>query len=100
MATANVTAPAAPGDAYTAAQSAQDARAEHGTRVLRVWRGEGGTGRFEEFATDVVEGMVVLDAIHQIQAEQATTSPCAGTARRASAARARRRSTGSRASCA
>ena len=59
------------GDAYTAAQAAQDAGAAHGTRTLRVWRGAGGTGAFTEFTTDVVEGMVVLDAIHQIQAEQA-----------------------------
>ncbi len=59
------------GDAYTAAQAAQDAGAAHTTRTLRVWRGEGGTGAFTEFTTEIVEGMVVLDAIHQIQAEQA-----------------------------
>jgi succinate dehydrogenase / fumarate reductase iron-sulfur subunit len=59
------------GDAYTAAQTAQDARATHGTRAFRVWRGERGEGEFKEFTTDVVEGMVVLDAIHSIQAEQA-----------------------------
>ena len=59
------------GDAYTAAQSAQDASAAHGTRAFRVWRGERGEGAFTDFTTDVVEGMVVLDAIHNIQAEQA-----------------------------
>jgi succinate dehydrogenase / fumarate reductase iron-sulfur subunit len=59
------------GDAYTAAQAAQDASAAHSSRTLKVWRGEAGTGAFVEFTTDVVEGMVVLDAIHQIQAEQA-----------------------------
>jgi succinate dehydrogenase / fumarate reductase iron-sulfur subunit len=69
-------APAAPrrpgaGDAYTAAQAAQDAGAAHGTRAFRVWRGADGAGAFTEFTADVVEGMVVLDAIHQIQAEQA-----------------------------
>ena len=63
--------PAGAGDAYTAAQAAQDAGAAHTTRVLRVWRGERGVGAFAEFTTDVVEGMVVLDAIHQIQAGQA-----------------------------
>ena len=63
--------PAGAGDAYTAAQAAQDAGAVHTTRVLRVWRGERGVGAFAEFTTDVVEGMVVLDAIHQIQAGQA-----------------------------
>ena len=59
------------GDAYTAAQAAQDAGAAHGTRAFRVWRGEGGSGAFVDYSTDVVEGMVVLDAIHQIQAEHA-----------------------------
>ncbi len=39
--------------------------------TFRVWRGEGGTGKFEEYVTEVAEGMVVLDAIHRIQAERA-----------------------------
>jgi succinate dehydrogenase / fumarate reductase, iron-sulfur subunit len=71
--TAPSAAPRGPGagDAYTAAQAAQDAAAAHSTRILRVWRGAGGAGAFAEYSTDVVEGMVVLDAIHQIQAEQA-----------------------------
>ena len=64
-------APGAAGDAYTAAQHAQDAQAKHTRRTLRVWRGEGGTGAFADFTTETVEGMVVLDAIHQIQADQA-----------------------------
>ena len=59
------------GDAYTAAQADQDARAEHDKRVFRIWRGADGAGSLEEYTTDTVEGMVVLDAIHQIQAEQA-----------------------------
>jgi succinate dehydrogenase / fumarate reductase, iron-sulfur subunit len=58
-------------DAYTAAQAAQDASAKHSRRALRVWRGENGAGAFADYTTDVVEGMVVLDAIHQVQAEQA-----------------------------
>jgi succinate dehydrogenase / fumarate reductase iron-sulfur subunit len=36
-----------------------------------VWRGEGTTGAFKDYSTSVSEGMVVLDAIHQIQAESA-----------------------------
>ncbi len=52
--------------------------------------------RFEDYQTEVGEGMVVLDAVHQIQAEQANDLACAGTARPASAARARPRSTASR----
>jgi succinate dehydrogenase iron-sulfur subunit len=58
-------------DAYTAAQAAQDAAASKSTRVFRVWRGEANKGEFVEFKQQVVEGMVVLDAIHEIQATQA-----------------------------
>src|SRR4029079_19636530 len=58
-------------DAYTAAQAAQDAAAAHSTRTFKIWRGEGGTGQFVDFTTDVVEGIVVLDAVHEIQAKQA-----------------------------
>jgi succinate dehydrogenase / fumarate reductase iron-sulfur subunit len=39
--------------------------------TFRVWRGEKGEGAFRDYKTPVSEGMVVLDAIHQIQAEQA-----------------------------
>lgn len=39
--------------------------------TFKIWRGDAGGGRYEEHRTEVVEGMVVLDAIHQIQAEQA-----------------------------
>ncbi|HEY4659531.1 MAG TPA: succinate dehydrogenase/fumarate reductase iron-sulfur subunit [Gemmatimonadaceae bacterium] len=39
--------------------------------TFRIWRGERGAGRFEDFRTDVSEGMVVLDAVHAIQAGQA-----------------------------
>src|SRR5215467_16386788 len=41
------------------------------TATFRVWRGDRSGGRFDDFQTAVSEGMVVLDAIHQIQAEQA-----------------------------
>jgi succinate dehydrogenase / fumarate reductase iron-sulfur subunit len=58
-------------DAYTAAQDAQDKAAAHSTRTFRIWRGDAGTGEFVEFRQDVVEGMVVLDAVHEIQATQA-----------------------------
>src|ERR687894_398573 len=58
-------------DAYAAAQHAQDAKAAHEQRQFRIWRGNNGAGRFVDYTTDVTEGMVVLDAVHQIQAEQA-----------------------------
>ena len=41
------------------------------TRSFDVWRGDVSGGRFQRFETTVDEGMVVLDAIHQIQADQA-----------------------------
>jgi len=41
------------------------------TATFRVWRGAGADGHLEDYTTSVSEGMVVLDAIHQIQAESA-----------------------------
>jgi succinate dehydrogenase / fumarate reductase, iron-sulfur subunit len=41
------------------------------TRTFRVWRGTAEGGDLVDYTTEVSEGMVVLDAIHQIQAEQA-----------------------------
>src|SRR6185312_6802401 len=53
-------------DAYTAAQAAQDASAHHSTRSFKIWRGAAGKGEFVEYKQDVVEGMVVLDAVHEM----------------------------------
>ncbi|HYT73699.1 MAG TPA: succinate dehydrogenase/fumarate reductase iron-sulfur subunit [Vicinamibacterales bacterium] len=39
--------------------------------VFKVWRTDPAGGHFDDFSVDVVPGMVVLDAIHQIQATQA-----------------------------
>jgi succinate dehydrogenase / fumarate reductase, iron-sulfur subunit len=39
--------------------------------TFRIWRGEKGQGEFQDYAAEVSGGMVVLDAVHQIQAEQA-----------------------------
>jgi len=39
--------------------------------TFRVWRGDRQGGAFRDYDTEVSEGMVVLDAMHQIQAEQA-----------------------------
>src|SRR5688500_660655 len=58
-------------DAYTAAQTAATATAGHRKATFRVWRGADGKGSLVDFETEVVEGMVVLDAIHQIRADQA-----------------------------
>jgi succinate dehydrogenase / fumarate reductase iron-sulfur subunit len=49
-----------------------DAKAEpRGRATFRVWRGDAQGGRLVDYTTGVTPGMVVLDAIHQIQAEQA-----------------------------
>jgi len=44
--------------------------------TFRIWTGQGGAATFKDYATDVSEGMVVLDAVHQIQAESAPTLAC------------------------
>jgi succinate dehydrogenase / fumarate reductase iron-sulfur subunit len=41
------------------------------TAKFNIWRGNAETGKFEEYETNVSEGMVVLDAVRQIQEEQA-----------------------------
>jgi succinate dehydrogenase / fumarate reductase iron-sulfur subunit len=41
------------------------------TATFRVWRGDATGGAFRDYVAEVTPGMVVLDAIHQIQAEQA-----------------------------
>jgi len=39
--------------------------------TFKIWRGDRGGGAFSDYSTEVSEGMVVLDAVHQIQAESA-----------------------------
>jgi len=39
--------------------------------TFRIFRGERQAGSFKDYTTPVSDGMVVLDAVHQIQAEQA-----------------------------
>lgn len=41
------------------------------TATFRIWRGEKGQGKFQDYAAEISEGMVVLDVVHQIQAQQA-----------------------------
>ncbi|MGH9480652.1 MAG: succinate dehydrogenase/fumarate reductase iron-sulfur subunit [Terriglobales bacterium] len=40
--------------------------------TFKIWRGEGKRGEFVDYNLEVAEGMVVLDAVHAIQATQAT----------------------------
>lgn len=39
--------------------------------TLRIWRGEHDKGEFCEYTTEYEQGMVVLDVVHKVQAEQA-----------------------------
>jgi succinate dehydrogenase / fumarate reductase iron-sulfur subunit len=39
--------------------------------TFQIWRGDRSGGEFQDYETEFAEGMVVLDVIHQIQAEQA-----------------------------
>jgi len=39
--------------------------------TFKIWRGDSESGEFREYTTEVTEGMVVLDAVHQIQADDA-----------------------------
>src|SRR5437870_1296678 len=46
------------------------------TATFRIWRGNANGGAFRDYTTEVSEGMVVLDAVHNIQAEQAPDLAC------------------------
>jgi succinate dehydrogenase / fumarate reductase iron-sulfur subunit len=48
----------------------------HRRATFRVWRGDKDGGKFQDYSTGIDEGMVVLDAIHQIQAESAPDLAC------------------------
>ncbi|HZN40795.1 MAG TPA: succinate dehydrogenase/fumarate reductase iron-sulfur subunit [Planctomycetota bacterium] len=39
--------------------------------TFSIWRGDASGGSFQSYTTQIGEGMVVLDAVHQIQAESA-----------------------------
>jgi len=45
-------------------------------RIFKVWRGDKTRGEFKEYKIEVDEGMVVLDCIHRIQAQQASDLAC------------------------
>ena len=45
-------------------------------RTFRIWRGDAQGGGFHEYTTEVAPGMVVLDAVHRIQAERANDLAC------------------------
>ena len=47
--------------------------ADRDSAVLRVFRGDASGGEEREYTVTTLPGMVVLDALHQIQAEQDQT---------------------------
>lgn len=44
--------------------------------TFSIWRGDSSGGKFVDYPTEVSEGMVVLDAVHTIQATQANDLAC------------------------
>src|SRR2546426_3465375 len=46
------------------------------TAVFKIWRGDANGGEFRDYTTEVAEGMVVLDAVHDIQRTQAPDLAC------------------------
>ena len=45
-------------------------------KTFRIWRTKDNNGEFKDYNAEVGEGMVVLDAVHQIQATQAPDLAC------------------------
>src|SRR5436305_15127844 len=46
------------------------------TTTFRIWRGDTKGGKLHDYEVAVSEGMVVLDAVHRIQATQANDLAC------------------------
>src|ERR671930_2484394 len=44
--------------------------------TFNIWRGDAQGGEFRDYATECSEGMVVLDAVHDIQRTQAPDLAC------------------------
>jgi succinate dehydrogenase / fumarate reductase iron-sulfur subunit len=48
----------------------------HRSVTLRIWRGDKSGAKFVDYTTGIDDGMVVLDVVHQIQAQQAQDLAC------------------------
>ena len=46
------------------------------TATFKIWRGDASGGAFRDYTTEISEGMVVLDAVHDIQRTQAGDLAC------------------------
>src|ERR1700739_4318257 len=44
--------------------------------TFKIWRGDANGGAFQHYTAECSEGMVVLDAVHQIQRTQANDLAC------------------------
>ncbi len=44
--------------------------------IFKIWRGDNTGGEFKSYETEISPGMVVLDAVLQIQGEQAGDLAC------------------------
>ena len=44
--------------------------------TFQIWRGDANGGAYKTYKTEITEGMVVLDAVHNIQATQANDLAC------------------------
>jgi succinate dehydrogenase / fumarate reductase iron-sulfur subunit len=47
-----------------------------GKATFRIWRGDQSGGKLVDYSAEVSEGMVVLDAVHQVQANQSNDLAC------------------------
>ena len=43
---------------------------------FKIWRGLQDKGGYQDYSTEITDGMVVLDAVHQIQKESASDLAC------------------------
>ncbi len=44
--------------------------------IFKIWRGDTTGGKLVDYHVEATEGMVVLDVVHKIQAEQANDLAC------------------------
>jgi succinate dehydrogenase / fumarate reductase iron-sulfur subunit len=71
MATQTIGRTGSTGTVTLPAPGATPATTAGGTATFRIWRGDATGGQLVDYTTPVSEGMVVLDAVHQIQASDA-----------------------------
>lgn len=72
MATETLAREVAGSGARAAARSSASAGTSAHIATFQIWRGDATSGHFEDYHTSVSDGMVVLDAILQIQSESAS----------------------------